>query len=198
MAPTTTSLTTVVPGSIAHTAKMQGITEAEAFLDATMIALVDVSSSMADRDARDGKSRYEVACAELATLQRSNPGKIAIVSFSSSPVFCAGGIPMFLGGGTDLAAGLKFVKAKGVDELSDMSVVVISDGQPDNRMEALDAARKFKCRIDTVFVGAETDGMARAFLRELATVRSGKAVTSAQASDLAKNIAPLLLTAGRA
>jgi NAD(P)H-hydrate repair Nnr-like enzyme with NAD(P)H-hydrate epimerase domain len=66
-------------------------------------------------------------------------------------------------------------------------------GQPDNAADAMAVARKFQARIDTVFVGPESDGLAQKFLRELAAASGGKHVKSDNAQDLAQKTQTLLL-----
>lgn len=101
----------LVKGSLADIAKSRGETLAESFLDADCIVIVDVSGSMESEDAAGGKSRYKVACDELAALQSTMPGKIAVIAFSHEVIFCPNGVPLNIGGGTNLAGALTFAKA---------------------------------------------------------------------------------------
>ena len=96
----------LVPGSVGDVAEKSGVGVAEAFLGADYIVLVDTSGSMGDRDSRDGRSRYDVACRELAKLQGKYPGKVAVYAFSEDTAFCPGGVPTYYGGGTNLAGAL--------------------------------------------------------------------------------------------
>lgn len=168
-----TTNTQMIAGSIGAIARQQGQAIAVSFISAEIIAVVDVSGSMDSHDARDHQSRYEVACQELATLQRQHPGEMAMVSFSNGAQFCPGGVPIYEGGGTDLTGALKFVK------VADGTVrfMVISDGRPDNEETALAVARKFISRIDTVYVGPE-GGNGADFLQQLSSVAGGQHVTT--------------------
>lgn len=94
--------TEIVPGSISALAQSSGKSIAELFTRAEVVAIVDTSGSMSNQDSRGGKSRYEVACEELAYLQKNRPGKVAVISFSDSAQFCPGGVPFYEGGGTNL------------------------------------------------------------------------------------------------
>lgn len=183
----------IVTGSLSDMARREGHTLAESFLSADAVVLVDVSGSMDARDSRGGLSRYDVALQELAELQKRLPGKVAVIAFSDSTMFCPGGQPPLLGSGTNLAGALRFAK---VADVPGMRFVVISDGQPDDQGAALAVAATYKCRIDTIFTGPENDlSGGRAFLLELATASGGQSVTADRAQELAAKTATLLLGA---
>ena len=186
--------TQIVKGSLAAIAKDQNSSIAEAFVSADHIILVDVSGSMDMGDAnRNGQhmSRYKAAVNELAALQSSLPGKIAVISFSSYPKFCPSGVPIYQGGGTDLVEALQYVQP--ADGLV-TSFVVVSDGQPDDERATLALAKTFKSRIDTVFCGPE-GGSGQDFLRQLAAKSGGQFVVAERTKELANNVKQLLLTA---
>lgn len=183
--------TSVVRGSLADIAKQYQSSIAESFLNADVIVIVDVSGSMNQSDARNGQRRYDVACQELARLQAELPGKIAVVAFSNWVEFVPGGVPPFVGLGTDLARALRFVKvADGV-----VKFIVISDGQPNDDEEALAIAQQFTSKINTIYVGPEDDfGGGRKFLEKLAAVSGGQSVTADRAHELADKVQLLLTT----
>lgn len=184
----TTSITT---GSIGQIAQQTGMSIAESFLAADVIVLVDVSGSMDARDSRGNQRRYDVACLELARLQRDLPGKIAVVAFSTSVQFVPGGIPPFLAAGTALDEALEFVQpADGT-----VKFIVISDGCPDDERRALSIAGKFTSKIDTVYVGPESDRFGADFLARLAAASGGKAVKADRATELAETVEKLLIGA---
>lgn len=189
---TNTQNRAIVPGSLGAMARQNNQTLAESFLSVDAIIVVDMSGSMAAMDAPGGRSRYEAAEQELRDLQQQLPGKIAVVAFSSSVQFCPSGIPPRLGGGTALTAALRFVHpADGVAR-----IIVISDGQPDSPGDALREARRFKHKIDTIYIGPE-DGWGsggQAFLQELAAATGGQNLQSA-APGLLKNETLKLLSA---
>jgi hypothetical protein len=185
-------ISTTVMGSLSDVAKQSGLSIAETFIGADVVIIVDESGSMGARDTRGGKSRHEVALEELAKLQSTLPGKIAVIAFSSNVVFVPGGQPILLGGGTDLEGALRFAK---VADVADMRFIIISDGEPDYEDGALRVAATFEGRIDTIFVGPEHEHLSRHFLTKLANANGGKSTTAAQASDLAK-AAQLLLSSG--
>lgn len=176
--PSTTS--TVALGSVKSIAQEQGISLAQAFLSVECIIVVDVSGSMHAADSRGGKTRYTVACEELRKLQETMPGRIAVVSFSDAAKYVPSGVPLLDGGGTDLATALRFV------HIADGTVrfFVISDGQPNDEAAALAAAKRFKSKIDCIFVGPE-GGYGQEFLHRLAKASGGDFATAAQADDLA-------------
>jgi hypothetical protein len=182
----------VVRGSLADVASQGGQSLAEAFVTAEAVILCDVSGSMDAHDSRGGRSRYDVACAELGALQANLPGRLAVIAFSDRPEFVPGGVPPFLSGGTDLAAALRFAK---VADVPGMRFIVISDGEPDNAAEALHVAATFTSRIDTVYVGPEAFPQGREFLERLAARHGGQSVTADRAAQLATQAARLLLSA---
>lgn len=181
--------TSIVPGSLSQIAKTSGASIAETFLGVDAIILIDVSGSMADRDARGGLSRHEVAAQELATLQGRLPGKLAVIAFSFAPVFCPSGVPVRQNGTTDLEAALRFVK---IADDPTMRFIVISDGEPNSESGALAVAATFRGAIDTVYVGPES-GSGSDFLRRLAAANHGRAVVAAKAQELAAHTERLLL-----
>lgn len=181
----------IVVGSLADVAQKSQTSISESFLNADVIVLIDVSSSMEMDDARNHRTRYAVACEELANLQRAFPGKIAVVSFSHRVQFCPGGVPVFLGGNTDLTLALQFVKV--ADGTVDF--IIISDGEPDSPTSALEVAKTFQSRISCVYVGPE-GGPGSTFLGDLARIAGGRKTTADRAADLAKKIETLMLRAG--
>jgi len=179
----------IIQGSMSAIAKQSGKSIAETFINANAIIIVDTSGSMHATDSRGGKSRYDVACAELKHLQGSLPGKLALLSFSDNVQFCPSGVPFDFGGGTDLAKALKFAKI--ADLASGMRFIVISDGEPNDESEALAIAKTYRNRIDTIFVGPE-GGMGQAFLNHLAKASGGQGVTADRVKELADTTQKLL------
>lgn len=180
----------IVQGSIHAIAIQTGKSIAELFSNAEVVTIVDVSGSMNTNDSRGGRTRYSVACEELAAIQKNRPGKVAVISFSSNVKFCPGGIPFFECGGTDLAKALRFAK---IADVPGMSIFVISDGEPDNAKDALSVARSYKNKISTIYVGPEDHPYGRDFLQQLANATGGQSITSDRAKELSKSIETLLL-----
>lgn len=184
--------TSIVVGSLADIAAKGNVSLAESFLNCEVTTIVDVSGSMDAHDSRGGQSRYTIALEELAKLQKARPGKVAVIAFSQSVEFVPGGVPPMLGGGTDLAAALRFAR---MADSASMRFVVISDGYPDDDKAALAEAASYQGRIDTVYVGPESDRYGRDFLARLAAANRGRAVTANRALELAATIETLLLHA---
>lgn len=180
--------TAIVPGSLSAVAKQTNQSLAETFLSVDALVVVDTSGSMDIRDARGGRQRYAVAVDELKQLQATLPGKIGVIAFSDTTVFCPGGVPTHLRGGTDLAGALRFITP--ADDTG-IRFIVISDGQPDSASDALQIARKFKSKIDVIFVGPE-GGHGAQFLADLAAASGGQAITADRVQDLAQNVQVLL------
>ena len=178
----------IISGSLGAIAAQNNQSIAETFTNADVVIIVDTSGSMCACDSRGGQSRYEVACEELRNLQNSLPGKLALLSFSDDVQFCPSGIPFNYQCGTDLARALKFAK---IADITGMRFIVISDGDPDDEQEALNVARTYKNRIDTIYVGPE-GGEGQAFLRRLAKASGGTGVTAAQVKELQTTVRGLL------
>lgn len=177
----------VIPGSLGAIAAQRGASLATSFMQADVIVLVDTSASMGERDVagETPRTRYRAACDELKKLQASLPGRIAVVSFSSTVQFCPGGVPTNLGGGTYMDTALAYVRpADGCG----MQFFLISDGEPHDEAATLAEARKFSDPIQTVFVG---NGPGAAFLAKLATLTGGTSARK-QIPQLAAHISGLL------
>lgn len=181
--------TQIIPGSLSAIAAQNNTSIAETFIGADAVIIVDTSGSMAAHDSRGGKSRYEVACEELRALQSSLPGKLALISFSDDCLFCPNGIPHNYGCGTNLARALKFAK---IADVTGIRFIVISDGEPDSKKSALNVAKTFRAKIDTIYVGPE-GGSGQDFLRKLAQASGGTGVTADRVKELAATTQRLLL-----
>lgn len=179
----------IVTGSMADVAARQNQSLAQTFVNAECVVIVDTSGSMGSCDSRGGKSRYTIACEELAALQGSKPGRIAVLSFSNYTIFCPDGKPLDQQGGTDLTGALEFAK---VADVPGIQFIVISDGEPDNKKTALKVAKEYKSKIDVIFVGPETQPAGRIFLQELAAASGGELVTADRGKALAASAARLL------
>ena len=180
----------LVYGSLGDIAGRSGKTLAETFLSVDALVLVDVSMSMDINDCPGSRRRYEVACEQLVRLQREIPGKVGVISWSISAYFCPGGLPKAPFGSTNLAGALDFVRpADGCG----IRMIVISDGEPDDAKRALDLARTFQTKIDTIYCGPEM-GSGREFLAKLSALTGGQAVDQSvnDLSNLSKTVKGLL------
>lgn len=165
----------LVYGSLKDIADRSGKSVAETFLSVDALVMVDTSGSMDSADCENNRTRYDLACEQLIRLQREIPGKIGVISWSSSVQFNPGGVPYYFGGGTDLVNVLGFVKPA---DGTSIKLILISDGEPDygSQQACLDLAKQFKSKISTIYVGPE-DGLGRDFLRRLAEATGGQAVS---------------------
>lgn len=154
-----------VPGSLAAVAKQQGIEVADTFLSVEVVAVVDISSSMAASATRKA-SRWDLAQEHLTRLQAEYPGRIALVEFNGHPHYVPEGVLGRPSGSTQLCDALKFVQPA---DHAGIKVVVISDGEPNSKQKALDVAAGFNHRITTIFIGSEGDPGDQ-FLQDLARV----------------------------
>ena len=179
---------TYIPGSLASQAAATGQSIAQTFVSADVIVLVDTSSSMSHADGVEQKSRYERACDELAKVQASLPGKIAVLSFADFTLFCPSGIPTAPCGITDLTGALSFAR---VADIEGMKFIVISDGEPNDELSAIQIAGHYKNKIDTIYIGPERGGGQR-FLERLARESGGEFAKDFAAKQLAHTVRGLL------
>ncbi len=181
----------IITGSLSAISQQNNSTLAESFLSCDTLLLADMSSSMSTNDAMGQRSRYDAAEADIIRLQEKHQGKVALVVFSNTVEFCPAGVPIRLGGGTDLGKALKFVKV--ADDIG-IQLILISDGEPDSPSNCLQIAKTFKSKIDVVYVGSETDDYGgRAFLKKLAQATGGQFVQSNQPGLLAESVEVLML-----
>lgn len=165
-------MNSLIVGSISDVAAKNDKSLAESFLSAEMLILADTSASMATTDVGGFKNRYQALCHHLTTIQGENKGKVALVSFSGQGeiMYCPNGSPRNFNGSTDLAGALLFVKV--ADECG-LKIVVISDGEPDSKADALYVAKNFSSPIDVIYCGKE-GGAGQKFLFKLASMTGGK------------------------
>lgn len=182
--------TAIVPGSLGAVAKKTGQSIAQGFLNVKCLVMVDTSGSMSEADAGDGLTRHEAARRQLERLQAENPGEVGVCSFSSSAEFCPGGVPNVRNSSTNMAAALKMMK---MADGCGIRLVLISDGCPDDSVAALDLAKTFTSKIDTIYIGREGDS-GRKFLRQLSDATGGISITNAvsELSKLGDNVTMLI------
>ena len=171
-----------VRGSVGDLASTSGRDLVDLMGGVVAIILADTSASMGARDAPDGMQRYEYLLQELGRVQREMPGKVLVLAFSSLVEPALGGVPRYLGRGTDLAGALRYAL---VGDNGERRFVVISDGEPDSQDEALTTAARISGPISCIYVGPE-GGRGMQFLQQLATASGGtmtEAPLLAQLSD---------------
>jgi hypothetical protein len=181
------SLMTV--GSIGQVAESGDKSIAAAMVSCEVVVVLDVSGSMTERDAGENgwEMRQDVAERQLAEIQATHPGQVALVCFSHEVEFLPGGIPRWQHMSTDMAAALRFARmADGV-----CRVVVVSDGEPDSQEAALNEAREYKHPIDVIFIGPK-GGHGERFLLDLARETGGKRFTADRPGELAAGVIALL------
>lgn len=182
----------LIKGSLGQIAQSQNSSIAEVFLGAEIIVLLDWSGSMSACDAVGGKSRSDVATEHLTKLQGDHPGKVGLICFADYAIFCPNGSPMSCGYSTALEKALQYVKP--MDDTG-TKIVVVSDGEPNDKSEALKMARTFKTKIDVIFVGSEQDfAGGRAFLDRLARATGGELYKADSPGLLAPSVETLMLT----
>lgn len=181
----------ITKGSIADIMKNENVSLAESFMSCDCIVIFDVSGSMTAEDGADGKTRFDRGVEQLREIQATMPGNFAIVQFADRVDFMPGGVPVMgiSGGLTNLTKALQFVEP--ADSIPDMRFIIISDGEPDNEVTAMNAAKRFRNRIDTIFIGREDETYGRTFLQNLAAASGGKSMQTA-AENIRQDIVYLL------
>src|SRR3954453_7348875 len=122
------------------------------------VILLDTSGSMAELSG--SRRRIDLLQDVFDAVLPSVPGA-HVIGFNTIPTLLVRGarLPEPVGG---TAMHLALLEA---EKLRPSSVVVVSDGQPDDPNAALAAAQRLRCRICSYFVGDERDHAATAFLR---------------------------------
>lgn len=140
------------------------------------ILLLDLSGSMA-MSLRNGKSRQQGLREVVTGLQakRSTPmigfgmdSRVTEFERVGQLVGFITEVPDTLGPSTPLAEAIDMARENGYAK-----AVVISDGVPDDKHRAMDAARRFGGRIDVIFVGNPGEP-GSLFLDELASATGGR------------------------
>jgi len=181
----------IIIGSIKDVASKSNITISEAFLDAKMLVLADISGSMNIQLSEEGR-RIDKARSELTNIQNENQGKVALIAFSDQCEYRYDGTLPEPSNITNLYAALQL--AKQVDGL-DIEIVVICDGHPDNAKRCLEFAANFETKIHTIFIGEESDTYGIEFMEKLAHNSGGESFFTENAKLLGKKM-QLLLTHG--
>lgn len=136
-----------------------------------LLILADISASM--KDGAGAARKIDSLRESLASVLVDAP-HASIAAFGSQVTVLPAGAPLpEPAGGTALHLGLE--KAGPYRR-----VLVISDGEPDSESDALRVAARIVAggtRIDTLFVGADTDRAGIAFMRRLADAGRGTALT---------------------
>lgn len=132
------------------------------------VLVCDCSGSMGTHDFNDEEagSRYDRLDRELAAILHEFP-EAQIVAFSDEPTFARTPLPR-IGGGTKVAPAIRLAASTRPNQM-----IVLSDGEPADPDRAIDAARCFGGRIDTIYIGPK-GGIGQEFLQRLASAASGK------------------------
>jgi hypothetical protein len=163
------------------------------------VLLLDCSGSM---DQLEGiRTRMELLTDALRRVLPATLGA-RVVAFASFPQELRGlepGPALRLpepAGGTDVAAALDFV---GTMQPRPTRVLLITDGQPDNAQQALDAAKRLRpMTIDSIYCGPDGAIGALGFLKALALAAGDVRATAIgqSAREPAKLAAAMLRLAG--
>lgn len=186
----------LVTGSFAEVQKVSGAGLAKSWLRVEAVLVVDVSSSMGTADSGDGnrERRVTVAAREVAKLQRRMPGKLAIVNFNHGASWEPSGRLEEPAGSTNVAGALEYVRDLLGPGAEGITVVVISDGEPDSAEAAISEAGLLKAAgatISTVYCGPDY-AHGKAFLERLASAGGGSFGEALLAKALEATVTKLL------
>lgn len=150
--------------------------------------LLDASGSM-EGTMRNGKRLIDGLCEVVQGVQSKRPVKMIV--FSNNEASVTSRAPQHPRGGTPLDKAILLAKRLEVGRC-----IVVSDGVPDSREQAMSAARDFGGQIDVVYVGDPGDS-GEEFLRALAASTGGTEFHGdlSQPKELSKGIIGLI-TAG--
>lgn len=183
----------VVKGSIRDVAQTGDV--ALALLNAKVALVCDRSGSM-DEEARGGKARYQIEDDVVTRLQAKYPGQVALVAFSDTAYLCPDGILPSANGQTNMLDALRVAQPLAD---ADLRIIIITDGEPSHgEDEVIDAARAFRGRLDTIYVGPEISS-GHDFCRRLAAAAKGSHSAADLVRDpelLEQSLTRLMLSAG--
>jgi len=189
----------IATGSLSDIAMRENISLAESFANADVAILLDVSGSMSACDAPSEMgliSRNESAEIQVRRLQEKYEGRVALFCFSDTVMFVPDGIPVRMGGLTEMNRALKFLKrADGMG----IKLIVIGDGSPtDSEERVLETAKKFTTKIDCIYIGPVREdayyGGGKEFLQRLAEISGGRFVVTKDVADFYEDTERFLLT----
>src|SRR5690606_21290112 len=120
------------------------------------VILCDTSGSMAER--AGAKRKIDHLREALRSVFR--PG-ITIIEFNSVPrVVESPNDISEPSGGTDMASGIRLAAAETPER-----TIIISDGEPNNESDALEAAKHLSGTIDVIYCGPDNNTAAISFMR---------------------------------
>lgn len=181
--------TALVVGSIQDVAK--GGDTTLALMSATMVLVCDRSGSMGDYDS-DARCKYKVEDDVVESLQKKHPGKVALIAFNDFSYLVLDGRLPSPEGGTNMALALEL--AYPMFEAG-LSIVLISDGMPDDKESVFEWAKKMRGKLDTIFIGkVGSDG--DQFMKKVAKIAGGTHQVNEATKHLTGMIETLLLKAG--
>lgn len=157
--------------------------------DDTVAILTDVSTSMAE--AAGATSKYEILKTALRNVWPSALNA-RLIAFDSLPEFLADPQSLPLPRGSTAL----HLAIEAAQSLHPGRTLVITDGRPDDKQAALDAADKLTGRIDVIYCGPDGDIDAISFLQRLARSTGGSCVVTPQNAgqlNLLKPVRRLLL-----
>lgn len=142
---------------------MRDLVSFDGMLQVGIVILADVSGSMHG-------ARIEALRRELGQLWAEIGDRAKLIAFSHNviPISSPAELPA-PHGGTRLENALREA-----NKLHPSLIFVISDGEPNNRDQALEAAEESIAEINVLFVGSDGDDQSLDFMERLARVGGGK------------------------
>lgn len=155
------------PSCLMSSIKIRSGIPLDAVVRPNQFVLCDTSTSMESRVR--GRRRIDLLMDALELVFERCP-ETSLIAFASGAQLIEhlSQLPQPYGG-TNLAAAFDLATEHNAQHL-----VVLSDGCPNSRVAAFDAARRTGCPIDIVFCGDPHDHDAKMFMEELAKLNRGK------------------------
>lgn len=148
----------------------------------TTVLLLDLSGSMEHLVGTSGQTRRDMLAQAVANVVPRHPGiQVYAFNYTVERIYePLNGLPPAIGG-TDLTAALQHIRTVQPDTL-----ILVSDGEPDDAKSALTAAVMLNARISAIYCGDESNRRAMSFLRDLALCSSKGTIGRAKVASLAK------------
>jgi len=160
-------------GSVFDTSNSQGVKPEDVLANCDVIVMLDISGSMDAFVYGANKNRWEAAVDQLRLIQRTFPGRVALIQFGGMVTgFRFNGIPDRPTGSTPMHEAMAI--AHDFDNQG-KQFYLISDGQPDRVEIVHQWAKAFVSPINTIFIGDDNDISGIRLLGEVSRFSGGEA-----------------------
>jgi Mg-chelatase subunit ChlD len=174
----------VARGSIYEVANTRGEKAASLLARADVIVMLDISSSMRGE-------KHHKACQALEDIQKTFPGRVALIEFNDYAQLNLRGIPNIPSGMTMMHLALEMGRTF---DGTDTRFYLISDGAPNGcaHDDLLQIAASFTNPIHTVFIGNDWDTNGQKTLEDISSATGGTSAGRIEPKMLGKTLMGLL------